>query len=78
MNNRDLQLWIAHALQVEGLPDILNELRGKIENLTPAALAVGDTDCEKTQIATLGDVIYMIEHFDEYIADTETAMGDNV
>ena len=77
MNNHDLQLWIAHALQVEGLPDLLDELRGKIENLTPAALAVGDTDCEKTQIATLRDVIYMIENFHEYIADTETETGDN-
>lgn len=71
MNDHELQAWLLHALQNPGLPDILFKLKKRVLELSPVALRVGDTDKEKTEIATLTYVIEMFEHFNEY-ADTET------
>lgn len=75
MTDNELKAWLSHALQTPGLPDVLNIFKRRIELLTPAALAVGDTDRQKTEIATLEYVIYEVEHFT--VVDTDTETGDN-
>lgn len=71
MKDDALLAWLRDQLRGTALPAMLEILKERRGNLAPAALMLGDTNKEKTQIAELTFVIGLFEHFEEY-ADTGT------
>jgi len=72
VDDKGLLAWLQEHLKQPGLPGVLAILHGRRDSLAKAALHLGNTEEQKTRVNELDFVLRLFEHYDQYIADTET------